>query len=74
MYFLQFLALNAVPAQSVDQALGSIVVSVEQGGAGGAGAHQGGGGGDQQLEAIQSGAEFFVIFLADLSLPRSCRG
>jgi hypothetical protein len=53
VYFLQFLLGDGVFAQAFDQAVGGVVVGVEQGGAGGAGADQRGGGGEQELEPIQ---------------------
>src|SRR6185295_6451544 len=65
VYFLQLLLRDAVAAQAVDQAVGGVVVGVEQGGAGGAGADQGGAGGEQQLESIERAQQLVVIGVGD---------
>src|SRR6185436_18696417 len=65
VYFLQFLLRDAVAAQAVDQAVGGVVVGVEQGGTGGTGADQGGAGGEQQLESIERAQQLVVIGVGD---------
>jgi hypothetical protein len=60
---------DAVAAQAVEQPVGSIVVGVEQGGAGGAGANQRGGGTEQKLESFQDLQQLLVL-AGDVGLPR----
>ena len=68
MYFLQLLLRDAVTAQAVEQPVGSVVVDVEQGGAGGAGADQRGGGAEQKLESFQD-LQQLLILVGDVGLP-----
>jgi hypothetical protein len=72
VYFLQIRLGDAVAAQAFDQAIGGVVVSVEQGGAGGAGADQRRGRGEQKLESIQ-GSEQLVIGVGDVGLSSTPR-
>ncbi len=69
MYFLQLLLRDAVAAQAVEQPVGSVVVGVEQGGAGGAGADQRGGSAEQKLESFQD-LQQLVVLVGDVGLPR----
>jgi hypothetical protein len=59
---------DAVAAQAVEQAVGRIVVGVEQGRAGGAGADQRGGGAEQKLESLQDLQQLLVL-VGDVGLP-----
>jgi hypothetical protein len=67
VYFLQIRLRDAVAAQAFDQAVGGVVVGVEQGGAGGAGADQRRGRGEQELEPLQGPQQLFIV--GDVALP-----
>jgi hypothetical protein len=60
---------DAVAAQAVEQAVGGIVVGVEQGGTGGAGADQRGSGAEQELESFQD-LQQLLFLVGDIGLPR----
>jgi hypothetical protein len=72
VYFLQLLFRDAVAAQAVEQAVGRVVVGVEQGGAGGAGADQRGGGAQQKLESFQD-LQQLRVRVGDVGLPSTRR-